>query len=51
MGEQRGSGVWGQMVTGGGHAHLMTVMGVPVMTKEAFIATEISAGCSHLRSQ
>ncbi len=35
--------VWGQMVTGGGHAPLqeaMSILGVPVMTKKAFIATE-----------
>ncbi len=35
--------VWGQMVTGSGHSHLeeaMGVLGVPVMTKSAFIKTE-----------
>ena len=35
--------VWGQMSTGGGHAHLreaMSVLGVPTMTKKAFMATE-----------
>lgn len=35
--------VWGQMVTGGGYAPLeesLAVLGVPVMTKKAFIATE-----------
>ena len=35
--------VWGQMSTGGGHAHLketMSVLGVPTMTKKAFVATE-----------
>ena len=35
--------VWGQMATGGGHAHLrevMSVLGVPVMTKKTFMVTE-----------
>ena len=35
--------VWGQMATGGGHAplaELMSVLGVPVMSKKSFIATE-----------
>ena len=35
--------VWGQMVTGGGHAPLeeaMSVLGIPVMAKKSFIATE-----------
>ena len=35
--------VWGQMATGGGHAPLcetMSVLGVPVLTKKSFIATE-----------
>jgi len=35
--------VWGQMATGGGHALLtesMTVMGIPVMTKKAFVDAE-----------
>ena len=39
--------VWGQMSTGGGHAPLsetMAVLGVPVMTKRAFIATEQAVG-------
>ena len=35
--------VWGQMATGGGHAPLvevMSVLGIPVMSKKSFIATE-----------
>ena len=39
--------VWGQMSTGGGHAPLtetMAVLGVPVMTKRAFMATERAIG-------
>ena len=35
--------VWGQMATGGGHAPLveiMSVLGIPVMFKKSFIATE-----------
>ena len=35
--------VWGQMASGGGHARLkevMSVLGVPVMTKRSFIVTE-----------
>lgn len=35
--------VWGQMVTGSGHSHLeegMSILGVPVMSKAAFIHTE-----------
>ena len=35
--------VWEQMATGGGHTRLkevMSVIGVPVMTKKTFIATE-----------
>ena len=39
--------VWGQMSTGGGHAPLtesMSVLGVPVMTKKSFIATEKAIG-------
>ena len=35
--------VWGQMSTGGGHAHLketMSTLGVPTLTKKAFLATE-----------
>ena len=35
--------VWGQMSTGGGHSALeetMSIMGVPVMTKNSFIDTE-----------
>lgn len=39
--------VWGQMATGGGHAHLsetMSVLGVPVMAKKTFIQTEKDIG-------
>ena len=39
--------VWGEMVTGGGHAPLaeaMSVLGVPVMTKKSFIAIEKEIG-------
>ena len=39
--------VWGQMSTGGGHAKLaetMSVLGVPVMTKKSFVATEKAVG-------
>ncbi len=39
--------VWGQMATGAGHSQLeetMSVMGVPVMTKASFIATERDIG-------
>lgn len=39
--------VWGQMVTGGGHAPLaeaMSVLGVPVMSKKSFIVTEKEIG-------
>jgi len=39
--------VWGQMVTGGGHAPLaeaMSVLGVPVMSKKSFIAIEKEIG-------
>lgn len=35
--------VWGQMATGGGHAPLeeaMSILGIPVMTKKTFVATE-----------
>ena len=35
--------IWGQMATGGGFNHLeesMAILGIPVMTKQAFIATE-----------
>ena len=35
--------VWGQMAAGGGHARLsevMSALGVPVMTKKSFMATE-----------
>ena len=35
--------VWGQMATGGGYSTLqesMAVIGIPVMTKKSFIATE-----------
>lgn len=38
---------WGQMATGGGHARLkevMSVLGVPVMTKKTFVATESDIG-------
>ena len=41
--ESNVAAVWGQMSTGGGHAHLketMSVLGVPTMTKKAFVATE-----------
>lgn len=41
--ESNVAAVWGQMATGGGHTRLkevMSLMGVPVMTKKAFIATE-----------
>ena len=41
--------VWGQMSTGGGHAPLaesMSVLGVPVMTKKSFVATEKALGRS-----
>ena len=41
--ENNVAAVWGQMATGGGHAHLkeqMSVLGVPVMSKQTFIATE-----------
>jgi len=34
--------IWGQMATGGGFNHLeesMAIFGIPVMTKQAFIAT------------
>ena len=37
------AGVWGQMATGGGHARLeevMAMLGVPVMSKKSFVATE-----------
>ena len=40
--------VWGQMATGGGHtpsAEAMTVLGVPVMSKKSFLATEKEIGC------
>ena len=39
--------VWGQMVSGGGHANLqetMSVLGIPVMTKKSFIQAERSIG-------
>lgn len=39
--------VWGQMCTGSGHTHLqdtMSVLGVPVMSKTAFIQTERDIG-------
>ena len=39
--------VWGQMATGGGHSQLketMSVLGVPVMTKSAFVHSERSIG-------
>ena len=39
--------VWGQMSTGGGHAPLtesMSLLGVPVMTKKSFMATERAIG-------
>ena len=35
--------VWGQMCSGGGHAHLketVSVLGIPTMTKKAFVATK-----------
>ena len=41
--ESNVAAVWGQMTTGGGHARLnevMSTLGVPVMTKKAFTATE-----------
>ena len=41
--------VWGQMSTGRGHAPLaetMSVLGVPVMTKKSFVATEKALGRS-----
>ena len=41
--ESNVAAVWGQMETGGGYAHLketMSLMGVPVMTKKAFMVTE-----------
>ena len=41
--ESNVAAVWGQMVTGGGHARLketMSLMGIPVMTKKSFVATE-----------
>ena len=41
--ESNVAAVWGQMATGGGHARLnevMSLLGVPVMTKKMFIATE-----------
>ena len=39
--------VWGQMSSGSGHNHLqdtMSVLGVPVMSKVAFIQTERGIG-------
>ena len=39
--------VWGQMATGGGFNHLeesMSILGVPVMSKQSFIATEKTIG-------
>ena len=45
--ESNMASVWGQMVTGGGHSHLeemMSVMGVPVMTKASFVNTERDVG-------
>ena len=39
--------MWGQMATGGGHSRLeetMSVLGVPVMTKNSFIDTERAIG-------
>ena len=39
--------VWGEMVTGGGHSRLeesLSVVGIPVMTKASFIATERAIG-------
>ena len=41
--------VWGQMSTGGGNAPLyetMSVLGMPVMTKKSFVATEKALGRS-----
>lgn len=35
--------VWGQMCSGGGHAHLKetaSVLGIPMITKKAFVATK-----------
>ena len=39
--------VWGQMITGNGHAPLseaMAVMGVPTMTKASFVHSEYRIG-------
>ena len=39
--------VWGQMATGGGHAPLaemMSIFGLPVMSKKSFIAIEKEIG-------
>ena len=39
--------MWGQMSTGGGHAPLsetISVLGIPVMTKKSFMATERAMG-------
>ena len=46
--------VWGQMVTGGGHAPLtesMAVLGVPSLTKKAFMTIEKQIGRLFLKSQ
>ena len=51
--ESNVAAVWGQMATGGGHAHLseaMSVLGVPVMTKKAFMATESAVNKCWLES-
>ena len=45
--------VWGQMATGGGHARLeevMALLGVPVMSKKSFIATESALDKAWLES-
>ena len=39
--------IWGQMATGGGFNHLqesMSVLGIPVMSKQSFVTTEQAIG-------